>query len=134
MNNEEKYDYWFDAAQYDLGSAGDSFKAGRWLYFAFMCHQAIEKIIKGLYILYNDDYNIPKIHNLDILINKFETKLKEPIPEEINTVFIALSGYYIVARYPDYKRKMSQTLNKVEVTRILTKTKEVFAWLLTLKP
>jgi HEPN domain-containing protein len=55
MDNQEKFEYWLDIAQYDLDSASDNFKVGRWLYVAFMCQQAIEKLVKGLYILYNND-------------------------------------------------------------------------------
>ena len=46
MTKEEKYDYWFDIAQYDLETAQSMFAAGRWLYVIFMCQQAIEKLCK----------------------------------------------------------------------------------------
>jgi len=49
---------------------------GRWLYVVFMCQQSIEKLIKGLYVLYVDD-NVPKTHNIRILVEKFENLLPE---------------------------------------------------------
>ena len=39
----DKVAYWLDIADEDLGVAEDLYKAKRWLYVAFMCHQAIEK-------------------------------------------------------------------------------------------
>jgi HEPN domain-containing protein len=133
MDNREKFEYWLDIAQFDLGSATAMFNTGRWLYVVFMCHQAIEKLVKGLYILHVDD-NVPRIHNIAELLKKFENKLSTHIDQEIYTFFYDLSRYYIVVRYPDYKNKLSTYLNKEKVEPILTKTREVFTWLLTLKP
>ena len=53
MDYPEKYFYWETSAEYDLLTAEAMQKAGRYLYVAFMCQQAIEKINKGLYVLYN---------------------------------------------------------------------------------
>jgi HEPN domain-containing protein len=58
MDAQEKYAYWLDIAQYDLETANAMFDSGRWLYVVFMCQQALEKLAKGLYVLYIDD-NIP---------------------------------------------------------------------------
>ena len=38
----DKVAYWLDIADEDLGVAVDLYKAKRWLYVAFMCHQVIE--------------------------------------------------------------------------------------------
>jgi HEPN domain-containing protein len=35
LNIQEKYDYWLDAANYDLETAEAMYKSGRWLYVAF---------------------------------------------------------------------------------------------------
>jgi len=37
-------------------------------------------------------------------------------------------------RYPEYISKLSSQVKEPEASSILVKTKEVFAWLLTLKP
>jgi len=67
MDSNEKYEYWHDIAQYDLETAQAMFESGRWLYVVFMCQQSIEKLCKGLYLLYIDD-NIPRIHDINSLI------------------------------------------------------------------
>ena len=42
-----KVAYWTEIANEDLEVAKDLFKTKRWLYVAFMCHQAIEKTLKA---------------------------------------------------------------------------------------
>ena len=74
MTSEEKYAYWLDLAQYGLESADAMFATGRWYYVIFMCQQAIEKLVKGLYILYIDD-NVPRIHDISEIFKRFEDKL-----------------------------------------------------------
>jgi len=37
----DKVTYWMEIADYDIGTAESLFKTRRWLYVAFMCHQAI---------------------------------------------------------------------------------------------
>jgi HEPN domain-containing protein len=109
------------------------FVAGRWLYVLFMCQQAIEKLCKGLFLLFVDD-DIPRIHDINSLLTKFEDKLPEFISDDKRLLFAKLSAFYLNNRYPKYKEQLSSSLNKDEVKSIMDKTKETFAWLLTLKP
>jgi HEPN domain-containing protein len=133
MNQEEKYAYWLDIAEYDLKTAEAMFASGRWVYVAFMCQQAIEKLLKGLYILYLDD-NVPYIHSLGEIASRFENKLSDSISEERHYLFERLTAYYISGRYPKYKEKISMSIDKNEAEDLLNKSKETFSWLLTLKP
>ena len=48
-----KYDYWFELAEYDLETAKAMLTTRRVLYVGFMCQQTIEKSLKGLYVLRN---------------------------------------------------------------------------------
>ncbi|MDR3153605.1 MAG: HEPN domain-containing protein [Deltaproteobacteria bacterium] len=133
MDDQDKFDFWLDTAQYDISTAISMFNTGRWVYVAFMCQQAIEKLIKGLYILYIDD-NVPRIHNICILLDKFIDKLPVAVDQTLYKFFETLSVFYINTRYTSYKQKIQSIVNKQEAESILSKTKEVFAWLLTLKP
>jgi HEPN domain-containing protein len=133
INAQEKFNYWLDIAQYDIDTAEAMFISGRWLYVVFMCQQAVEKIVKGLYILYIDD-NVPKTHNIRVLIEKFEDMLPNEVTEERYNLFEDLTIYYLNGRYADYKQKLSERLDEQTATYYLIQTKEVFAWLLTLKP
>ena len=133
MKAQEKFEYWLDIAQYDLVTADTMLSGGRWLYVVFMCQQAIEKLMKGLYTLYIDD-NVPRIHNIKTLIESFEDKLPVGISAEKYSFFDTLSAYYLNNRYPDFLSKLSLQISEIESKTILSQTKEVFDWLLTLKP
>lgn len=132
MDAREKYEYWLDTAQYDLETAEAMLKGERWLYVVFMCQQAVEKLVKGLYILYIDD-NVPKTHNIRLLLEKFEPLLPEPVADERYDFFDDLTIHYLNGRYADYKLKLNERLNHQAAADFLEKTKEAFAWLLTLK-
>ena len=133
MGSQEKFDYWKDIAQYDLETAHAMFEAGRWLYVVFMCQQAIEKLCKGLYLLYIDD-DVPRIHDINSLVTKFADKLSKPIDDDKRLLFAKLSAFYLNNRYPEYKERLSESLSRDEAQSILDKSKEAFKWLLTLKP
>ena len=133
MDAQEKYEYWLDIAQYDLDTAKAMQESRRWLYVVFMCQQAVEKLVKGLYVLYVDD-NIPKTHNIRVLIDKFENLLPDKVSDDHYDLFEDLTIHYLNGRYADYKQKLSERLNEQTSLEFLELTKEVFAWLLTLKP
>lgn len=56
--------YWFDMAEYDLDTAKAMLTTKRLLYVGFMCHQVIEKSLKGVFVSQNPENSIPYIHNL----------------------------------------------------------------------
>ncbi|NLI93522.1 MAG: HEPN domain-containing protein [Peptococcaceae bacterium] len=133
MDANEKFEYWLDIARYDLETAEAMLTSKRWLYVVFMCQQAIEKLAKGLYIIYIDD-EVPRIHNINAIISKYSDKLVEKVDEDTKEFFRVLSSYYLNNRYPEYITHVSTQISESEANRILLKSKEVFAWLLTLKP
>jgi HEPN domain-containing protein len=133
MTAQEKYEYWLDTAQYDLACADSMYGTGRWLYVAFMCQQAIEKLVKGLYVLYVGD-DVPRTHNIRVVIEKYENLLLQEITEKHYTLFETLTIHYLDGRYTDYKQKLSERLGEPVAADLLKQTKEVFSWLLTLKP
>lgn len=132
-DTQEKYEYWLDAAKYDLDSAGAMYSGGRWLYVAFMCQQAIEKLCKGLYTLYVGD-DVPRVHNISGIIDRFSDKLPAVPTDEQYKFFDRLTAYYLKGRYPEYKQKVSAMLDEQEANALLNETKGVFEWLLTCKP
>ena len=53
MNVEEKVEHWLDIAEYDLETAVAMQETGRYLYTVFMCQQALEKLLKAIYLQNN---------------------------------------------------------------------------------
>lgn len=50
LDTNEKLKYWLELAEYDLETAKVMLDGGRHLYVGFMCHQVIEKALKGYYV------------------------------------------------------------------------------------
>ena len=71
MTTAEKYRYWAMLADYDLETARVLIEAKRWVYVAYMCHQALERQLKGMYVYYSDK-EAPKSHNLPFLFDKLQ--------------------------------------------------------------
>ena len=67
-------------------------------------------------------------------MERFEDKLTVPVPDIYNRLFKRLSAFYVSDRYPDYIKKVGEQVNKDEGTSVFNETREVFAWLLTLRP
>lgn len=141
MNSIKKYKYWLEAAQYDLESARVMLAGSRYMYVAFMSQQAIEKLTKGIYLLYTDK-EPPRSHNSwgILMRTRKETDLKEcSLESELNRnmakykdFFAELLSYYISGRYPMYKQKISEGIDADRATKILNTTEEVFLWLKSL--
>ena len=133
MDAQAKFEYWLDIAQYDLSVAESMLNSGHWLYVVFMCQQAVEKLAKGLYSYYLPD-TPPHLHNIKTIVARAEPNLPTAIPADTMDFFDDLTAYYLNNRYPDYISKLSLQISETEAAEVMAKTKEVFAWLLTLKP
>jgi HEPN domain-containing protein len=133
MNTEEKYEYWYDIAKYDLETADAMYLSGRWLYVAYMCQQAIEKMAKGIY-LYRIDDNVPRTHNISKLVASIAGTLPpDAVSKDKYEFFDEMTTFYLQGRYPEYKEKLGALMNRAKAKIILDKSKEIFAWLLGLK-
>jgi HEPN domain-containing protein len=75
-------DQWFKQAQYDLSTAEAMVDAKKYIYVIFMCHLAIEKALKGLYL--KKVSNIPpQAHNLLFLLEKVGISLPNMLSETV---------------------------------------------------
>ena len=107
--------------------------SGRWFYAVFMCQQAIEKLVKGLYILYLDD-DVPRLHDINNVFDRFSDKLPESIAYDRIELFDTLSQFYLRSRYPDYTSALASVITGEIAGPIYEKSKEAYQWLLTMKP
>lgn len=115
---------WINQADYDLATAQAMLNTKRYLYVAFMCQQAVEKLIKGV-IQEKTGRTPPYSHNLSMLL-----KMADISGSDVYlTLLDSLTGYYINSRYPEYKKKLAVKLNKINTETILNETKECFQWL-----
>ena len=133
LTTEDKFEYWLNYARNDIDSADFMLQSGRWFYTLFMCQQAIEKLTNGLYILYIDD-NVPRLHDINSILDRFREKLPEQLSEEQAKLFDTLSQFYLRSRYPDYTSVLASLTTQETAQGIYEKSKETFQWLLTMKP
>jgi HEPN domain-containing protein len=116
MELNDKVKSWIEISDYDLETANAMLKTKRYLYIGFMCHQAIEKILKGYYELKRNE-EPPYTHNLIYLTEKQKDFLGKLQPLNIR------------ARYPIYKEKLFKELTKEICEDILKETKEFITWI-----
>ena len=126
MTQEEKVQYWLNIAENDYSVAEDLMKTHRWLYVSFMCHQTLEKTIKAYYTQHMPD-DPPYIHNLTRLAEK--SGLAELMTEEQCAFLDIMTPMNIEARYPDYKMRISASLNERVCQNIMEQTKRMSLWI-----
>ncbi|SDC42309.1 MULTISPECIES: HEPN domain-containing protein [unclassified Candidatus Frackibacter] len=124
MTNQKNY--WLQISEYDLETAESMLNSKRYLYVGFMCHQAIEKILKGIY---TDKFNKvpPKIHNLARLLKL--TNLDEDIPKDLLDILNELNPLNIITRYPDQELEIMKELDYDYCSTLLKNTRRLFKWL-----
>lgn len=127
MARESKVQQWLEIVERDIDAAEWMHQGGRWLYVAFECHQALEKVIKAYWTATRDD-EPPYIHNhYKLLVG---CGLSEELTDEQARFFEIMSPMYIASRYPQYKNQVAATLNEDASLHILEQTKQFKQWIL----
>lgn len=115
---------WFKQAEYDIKSAEIMFEKKRYIHTVFLCHLAVEKALKGLYVQRLEGMP-PKTHNLIFLAEKIGLNL----PETLHDFIFTLTGVSIQTRYPDELHAIKKSYNKSMARTLLVKSKETLKWL-----
>ena len=111
---------WIEQADYDFETAEAMFKTKRYVYVVFMCHLALEKMLKAAYTEVKDDYP-PRIHNLTTLAEKAGVDF----PEETKDFIHSISNMSIPTRYDDEIRQLSGT----QARSVLSRSQKAIKWL-----
>lgn len=115
---------WIASGDYDLKTAANLFKSRRYIYVVFLCHLAIEKILKAIVCKRLNEMP-PYTHNLNRLIELSGVTVDERHHEFINKI----SLQSVPTRYPEDFAKLSRQFNKKTAEEHLKKSKEVIKWL-----
>lgn len=114
-----------DGAWYDYATAGDMWHAGRYNYVAFLCQQAVEKMLKAAVMSYKRRL-YPKGHNLLELIQEAGLSL----PENLLTTALRLSPHYLVSRYLNAAGgRYWELYNESIASELLAQTRGLLEWL-----
>ena len=127
MSNFNKAEYWFDGVEYDLQTARAMLETRRFLYVGFMCHQAVEKALKGCFVTRKPDEELPYIHRLVRLANLSE--LSSEMGGEQLDFLDELSPLNVGTRYPEEKERLLQSLTPSYCLELLSKTEELCRWI-----
>lgn len=127
MSEFEQSGYWFESAEYDLQTARAMLDTRRLLYVGFMCHQAVEKALKGVFVLRKPEEDLPYIHKLMRLANL--SGISEEMSEEQLSLLDLLGPLNIEARYPVHKSKLMTSLTVERCETMIQETEALYQWI-----
>ncbi len=111
---------WLKMVEYDLATAQQMFKTGRYIYVIFMCHLATEKALKTILIAKTNNLP-PKTHNLIYLTDLTKIKLSKDLLDFVGMI----NDASIVTRYPENLAEIIKNYPKEVTKRYLNKSIEV---------
>lgn len=117
---EKEIKNWLDMVDYDLTTAKQMFKTGRYVYVIFMCHLAIEKTLKAI-VCAETNKIPPKTHDLIYLINLGKVKL----PNDLLDFIGIINNAGIVTRYPEDLSKLISSYSDEVAKGYFERTSEV---------
>lgn len=143
MTKQEKYGYWLMLSDYDIGTIDCLIDGKRWVYVAYLCQQALERQLKGMFVYYNNA-EAPKTHNVNFLLNKVINSPKfaesaDPARfkarrNECEDFLVEVMFYYM-SDYPfSYKNISSRFVDEAMAVELHKKTLDFIAWLRSFQP
>jgi len=143
MNKLEKCGYWLMLSDYDLGTIDALIQGERWVYVAYLCQQAVERQLKGMYVYFMET-EPPKTHNVNFLFSKitageeFRTQADQARLEERKNEcedFLMDVMFYYMSDYPfSYKNITNRFVDRTLALELHQKTMEMVAWLRSFLP
>ena len=115
---------WIALADYDIETARHMITTERYLYVVFLCHLALEKLLKAHVAEFTQSVPI-KTHDLIYLVKKCELELPEKYLDFIGKINTAS----IPTRYPDDLQRSLKEYPKSVAKDYLNQTAELIEWL-----
>ncbi|MFC1886716.1 HEPN domain-containing protein [Thermodesulfobacteriota bacterium] len=115
---------WIESSDYDAQTATYMLQTGRYIYVIFMCHLAIEKLLKA--IVQENTGKLPhKTHDLIFLLQTAKINLPENLLDFIGKI----NNASIVTRYPEDLSKIISAYPEHVAKDYIDRTYEVITWL-----
>ena len=126
MKDKDKIiEYWKTHALYDIETAESMMTVKRYPYCLFMCHLAIEKLLKGILVSEKDEH-APYTHNLTTL----SAGTNIDFSAEQKLLIVTLNEFNMEARYPDWQDSFYSRATKDYTEKYLQASKELYLWLI----
>jgi len=126
MTQEEKVTHWIDLSDENFRVAEDLLKSKHLLQTGFFCHLTIETIFKAYFAKLKDE-TPPYIHKLARLAQL--SGFYDDMSEEQKDFIYKLDPFNIEARYPEYKKMITKSLNIQICEDLLRQTEELQQWI-----
>lgn len=143
MKKLEKYRYWQMLSDYDLETIDVLIEGGRWVYVAYLCQQAVERQLKGMYVFYYNS-EAPKTHNINFLFAKLMAHADFPLVGSRAEVderreecedFLIDAMFYYMSDYPfSYKNIMNRFVGRENALELYQRTCSILTWLRRFQP
>lgn len=115
---------WIACAEYDLETARCMLETGRHVYVIFMCHLALEKMLKA-HVTEVIQAEPAKTHNLMYLVRKAGLE----VPSDILDFLGDINNECVPTRYPRDIAKLVSKFNREMAESYLRSTREAIKWL-----
>jgi HEPN domain-containing protein len=115
---------WIALADYDVETAHHMLATERYLYVIFLCHLALEKLLKAHVAEFTQTVPI-KTHDLIYLVKKCDLELPEKYLDFIGKI----NTGSIPTRYPDDLQRSLKEYPKSVAKNYLNQTVELIEWL-----
>ncbi|MGQ9570598.1 MAG: HEPN domain-containing protein [Thermodesulfovibrionales bacterium] len=112
------------SSDYDFSTAIYMLETGRYLYVIFMCHMAIEKVLKAIVAEVTDKVP-PRTHNLIYLIKL----AKINVPQDMFDFIAKINNASVVTRYPEDFKRLIEDYPEDIAKEYLNNTEKVLQWL-----
>ena len=115
---------WIDSSEYDFTTAKHMLQRGRYIYVVFMCHLAIEKLLKA--ILHEVTGSLPpKTHDLIYLLKLAHLHMPDHLSEFVGKI----NSASIVTRYPEDLSRILSAYPAAVAREYFNRSREVLEWL-----
>ncbi len=120
----KQINYWKASAKRDNETARSLFELKRYDMCLFLCHLAIEKLLKGL-VVSSTKEPAPYSHDLERLALLAGIELSDKNKTDLKEI----SSFNIAGRYDDYKHSFYKKCTPPYAKKYLAKTNKLFLWL-----
>ena len=115
---------WLAMVDYDVKTANQMLKTGRYVYVIFMCHLSIEKALKAV-ICWKTKRLPSRTHDLVYLTKESGVIL----PDDLLIFIGIINNASTATRYPEELSKLVSSYPKAITQKYFNKTREIVLWL-----
>jgi HEPN domain-containing protein len=125
MDLQSHIAYWMESAKHDLDTAETLFRSEKYTWCLFLGHLVLEKALKAIFVIDNDNAHPPRTHNLVKLMQVSSIQVKDDVYIWLDEV----NDFHLETRYPDFKRSFFKKCTRPFAEYHLNKIRETFLWI-----